>query len=288
MKFKKTNIPFSYLLDTKAKGPTVTIIGGIHGNETCGVETFYWLKEKFPLNNKIDCGKLYIILGNPKAAELGQRYFEEDLNRQFDTKSNSFKLSYEGLRAKEIKTILKKTDFLLDIHSTSSPSTPMSCSEGKNKDMKIAATLGVKYITTNWDGKLKEGCAADEWMAKIGKIGITIECGSHKSHTSTPFAKQTAIRFLNAIGMIDTKAKPLLKKPKVIKITENIYPTHDSFQFTKNFKSFDPIPKGSVYAIENGKKLKAKENYLIIMPNKNIQIGVDAGFLGKITNQLYS
>jgi hypothetical protein len=90
----------------------VLVIGGMHGNETLGLEVVKLLKDK-PVKD-VD-----VLLANEKAIEGNCRFVEQDLNRSFPGNSNSSK--YEPRRASEILKQTKKYDVVLDFHNTYCP-----------------------------------------------------------------------------------------------------------------------------------------------------------------------
>jgi succinylglutamate desuccinylase len=99
----------------------VTVVGGTHGNEWGGIylcrkwqnQTQHW--QHFPF-------QVETYLANPKAIALNRRYHEEDLNRCFRPVdlANHDLSSYEAQRAKVIAQDLAETDFLIDLHNTTS------------------------------------------------------------------------------------------------------------------------------------------------------------------------
>ena len=124
---------------------SVCIIGGTHGNERIGVQLVdEWngIKSKEIFRSSF---KSIVLLGNPEACKLNQRYKDDDLNRQFilnedgNLKTENSN-TYEYKRALEINQLLgpkltqigpsigdknamlpsTPTDFIIDLHSTES------------------------------------------------------------------------------------------------------------------------------------------------------------------------
>lgn len=276
--FKKTVYPYVYLYDSNVAGPKTAIIGGMHGDEKCGVENFYWMLNNFLDDFSVKFGAIYIILGNYKAVEIGKRYLEEDLNRQFGLKDVE-RLSFEKQRVYEIERILDKCDYVLDIHSTSLPSVPMTCSNGKPQDLEVCKNLGVEFITSGWGGKCI-GKASDEYLED--GVGITLECGSHNDSNAFEFAKETTLKFLGHLKMIDYDIGDSGKVSKHIEIVEAIYPKTNKFYFNlEKIESFVDLEKDKVYAFDSDKKYIAEENMVLLMPKKDIKAGVEAGYLGR-------
>jgi hypothetical protein len=90
----------------------VLVIGGMHGNETLGLEVVKLFKDN-PVKD-VD-----VLLANEQAIDGNCRFVEQDLNRLFPGDSNSSK--YEPRRASEILKQTKKYDVVLDFHNTYCP-----------------------------------------------------------------------------------------------------------------------------------------------------------------------
>lgn len=99
----------------------VALVGGTHGNEWGGIYLYeLWhdqphLFESFPF--EVEC-----YLANPKATEVNRRYVDQDLNRSF-LKAHlkpEKDANYEAQRACTIAQELHDTDFLIDLHNTTS------------------------------------------------------------------------------------------------------------------------------------------------------------------------
>lgn len=99
----------------------VALVGGTHGNEWGGIHLYeLWhdqphLFESFPF--EVEC-----YLANPKATEVSRRYVDQDLNRSF-LKAHlkpEKDANYESQRACTIAQELHDTDFLIDLHNTTS------------------------------------------------------------------------------------------------------------------------------------------------------------------------
>lgn len=102
-----------YIIDSGKAGPTVMIVGGVHGNEKAG----YTAAGKLTDYN-IKKGKLIVIpRANVPAIDAGKRTASgyTDLNRQFPT---SKKGSAKGTLAKDIMKVVRDydVDWLMDMH----------------------------------------------------------------------------------------------------------------------------------------------------------------------------
>ncbi|MBO8158416.1 succinylglutamate desuccinylase/aspartoacylase family protein [Thermosyntropha sp.] len=102
-----------YIIRSTNPGPTVMIVGGIHGNEAAGYKAAEEIK-----NWKINRGTLLVLpRANKQAIAINKRYVksEGDLNRSFPVRSSSYG---SGTLARAIyKTVQDyKVDWLMDMH----------------------------------------------------------------------------------------------------------------------------------------------------------------------------
>ncbi|CAM2938575.1 M99 family carboxypeptidase catalytic domain-containing protein [Helicobacter burdigaliensis] len=109
----KQNAPFSvYHLKGEEEGPTLLVIGGIHGDEPGG----YFSPSVLLSSYKIKKGNLYVVPNlNPDSILAFRRGIYKDMNRKFAT----IKLSdpdYENVwKIKELITY-KEVDFIINLH----------------------------------------------------------------------------------------------------------------------------------------------------------------------------
>jgi len=155
-----------HLKGNKQDGPNVVILGGTHGNEATAVELIRRLLAKLDLlalpaavyERKDITGNLFVGFGNPEAILRNSRGAStgRDLNRSFSQKElatpakPSDRLDLK--RARELAPLLKNTDFLFDIHATSSPSEPAVCFGSLTQRHKeILSLIPVKFVITDPD-----------------------------------------------------------------------------------------------------------------------------------------
>lgn len=87
----------------------VLVIGGMHGNETLGLEVV-----KLFQDNPVE--GVAVLLANKQAIAADCRFVGQDLNRSFP--GNSKSTVYESKRAAEILKETKRYDVVLDFHNT--------------------------------------------------------------------------------------------------------------------------------------------------------------------------
>jgi aspartoacylase len=105
----------------------LSLVGGTHGNEVTGIAlvNYFLAQGKSELTQydfNIDC-----IIANKEAQLQNKRYLDNDLNRCFrkDLLADKSLSSHEDLLAKDLNQLLgpkgdAKTDFIIDLHTTTS------------------------------------------------------------------------------------------------------------------------------------------------------------------------
>lgn len=136
----------------------ILVIGGMHGNETLGLEVVKLFQDN-PVHT-VDT-----LLANEQAIEANCRFLGQDLNRSFPGDSKSAK--YELKRASEILKKAKKYDVVLDFHNTFCPNNDCGfVGETASDELTdIAWVLGLdKVIVADYDciNKASNNCLSVE------------------------------------------------------------------------------------------------------------------------------
>lgn len=280
MKILNTEFEDIFVTEMVGNGPTVAIMGGVHGDEGCGVVAYEWLLNEFLPNLEGLRGRVFLIKGNPLACSQNVRFVEADLNRLYG--DGNKKENYEERRVEEIKVTLDECEALLDIHSTSRPSVPMTCSTGRAGNLKIARKLPVEYITIGWEGKTS-GMASDDYMEAQGKVGVTVECGWSQDPEGGDIAKRAAKAFLQEMNMLsdEIEAEKYELEPRILELYETIFPESENFKFVDGVVSFMEFKAGEKYADDGNAEYRAEEDTFIVMPVKTIKMNVEACFLAR-------
>lgn len=86
------------------------VIGGLHGDETLGIDLVNRLRNK-------SIAGIDAIFGNPMATSVQARYIDRDLNRVFPGKLDG---CLEEIRANQIVQMVEGYDLIIDFHNTTS------------------------------------------------------------------------------------------------------------------------------------------------------------------------
>lgn len=247
-------------------GPSVVVMGAVHGNERLGAKVIATLKKSIKAEELH--GTLTLILGNPAAYALDKRFVDTDLNRLFGSEINALTKKEAGLlnreekRALEVAPFLENADYLLDIHSTIKPSVPFVYCEPTPRHLELARLFGTQYIVSPAsDGHTVDlHCATDNYVDAHGGVGLTYEAGWHKKPSALAKVLEKTHHFLKAVGSFP---------PIYLEIYETIIPQNADFKFAKDVSNFDTI---------NGS--------LIIFPKIEIIPGKPVGYLARIHHPL--
>lgn len=260
------------ILDSKIPGPNVVILGGIHGNETCGLTALESIKKW-----NIRRGRVILEIGNPAGVEQNIRFTETNLNRMFlpeTAYTATERTSYEYQRAQYLKTLLDEADVLLDIHASNTPgSIPFLICEDD-------AAPFAKYLpgTIRCSGFSKTHPGSTDWyMNNAGKPAICIECGYTKDPASHEIATDAARLFLQSLSMLSGNSLSS-EKQQILNAYAIYYTKSPTFTLAKEFGDFERITPGTLIGYDNETPvISEKEQYILFARNRS-KIG-DEGFV---------
>jgi succinylglutamate desuccinylase len=264
------------IIESNQPGPTVVILGGVHGNETCGVEALKALQ-----NITIDSGTLILIYGNPQAIEQNVRYVEQNLNRMFcddERLTSELKRSYEYQRSREILPYLHAADYSLDLHASFTPdSEPFIICESNS--LALVQYLPQDRVCYGFT-RLEPG-GTDGYMNELGKVGICIECGYLANPKSTQSAIRSAQLFLQALGMLPAVNLVINKKQFYVEAYELYYTKTDSFRLTRSFQDFEVIKANEIIGFDGNEAIISRADQMILFARERSVVGAEAFLLVK-------
>src|SRR5215831_8681736 len=147
-----TGIAYAWSFASKRPGPHVLLQALTHGNEVCGAIALDWaLAEQL----RPKCGTLSIVFANVVAYEkfdqadpFASRCVDEDFNRLWSPEVlDGPRESAELRRARELRPLYDRAEYLLDLHSMSDPCPPLAMAGLRRKGLELARDVGVpSYI----------------------------------------------------------------------------------------------------------------------------------------------
>lgn len=260
----------------KQPGKTLTIMGGVHGDEVCGIKAL----DEIISNISLKQGKVHFVYGNPQAIGICKRQTEMNLNRAFrsdELLSEKEKQSYERQRALEIMPFMDESVALLDVHSsTTKISTPFIICEPHS--FEIAKFLPFPIISYGWD--LIQAGGTDYYMNHNGKIGICVECGYHLDPDAPRRAIESIMIFLSLFGAIDKRPSEKSVDQKIIHAYQ-IHLTKTDFTPFREFADFESLEEGEIIGTDGNDYILAPSNACVVFPHRREKPSEEAFVLGK-------
>ncbi|MHA7056303.1 succinylglutamate desuccinylase [Aquimarina sp. M1] len=282
MKTKLKRIIGSY--STGNPGPLLVISAGVHGNEPSGVQAF----ENVMVVLHKECpeiqGTVIGVYGNKPALAKKQRYIDEDLNRTWTVQNvqKNIKDSVEKNQMFDIIDTLRQypvadysNTYFLDCHTTSSDSLPYISVQDTGENIIWAHQFSTHIIKGFSD--IVSGCI-DHYLSRTGYTGFVFEGGQHDSKNAVLHHEGMIWSVIEASCNLDfeklsifPEAVEKIRKYKDQQKTFEIEYRHeikegDSFAMQPGFDNFQPVTKGELLAIHNGKKIFSEWDAYIFMP----------------------
>lgn len=265
----------------QSDGPTSVILGGVHGNEVCGVEAIDAILPTL----SIEHGTLWVGKANLRAIDQNVRFVDTNLNRMFvddELLSSAEMEGYEYGRAQEIKSILQEADALLDVHASFTPGArPFAICEPNAKE--IVSNLPIDLVVSGFD-EVEPG-GTDYYMNKLGKIGICIECGYLGDPATTDIAIASIKSFLAVRGHIDQGAPADGQTQEYIRMYK-LYKTKVNFSLDHDFEDFERVNEGQTLGTDGEEVVQADQDGIIVFARNRPSASEEAFLLGKYTEQL--
>ena len=278
-----TGVPYVWSFDSGKPGRHVMVNALTHGNELCGAVAVDLLLK---LRIRPKQGRLTLAFANHEAYSRfdplnpwATRQVEENFNRLWvEKKLDGGEDSLELRRAREMRPVFDQVDDLLDIHSMSTASPPLTLFWGNAKEQQA-------YLRTGYPAYGIGGPVHDEGKRIIeytpfndtanDKTAQLVECGQHWADYTRRAAIDTAFRFLTAMGAIDAaEAAPHLHErdpaaPTVLEVTHGVMSKTDHFAFAEPYIGLETIAKaGTVIAHDGGEPIATPyDNCVLVMPN---------------------
>lgn len=284
----------------QADGPTLIVVGGLHGNEAAGVIAISQLSES--LRNMADRikGRVYFIAGNTRALARGVRFIDHDLNRSWTPKNLSsagasdFRRSSEGRELTELDELIdsilitaKDEVYILDLHSTSAEGVPFATVGDTLRNRSFAQKFPI-LIILGIEEQL-EGTML-EYLNNAGAVTLGFEGGQHYSvetvanHQALVWAALANTGIIPKVSEIKKYQDRLANSQQVGRIFEIRYrhaiTEEDDFEMNPGFNNFDAVARGQVIARDRVGPVKPVESGVLLMPLYQ-KLGEDGFFIGR-------
>lgn len=291
-------------------GPKFIVLGGVHGDETCGTAGIERAVAAF------DSGALRLLRGqltmvpvaNPLARRRLRREGERNLNRLFEpTAPGQAPADYEARITNLLCPLLDRHEVLLDLHSFQSAGEAFAMIGPRNnqgtlepfarafEEGQLALHLRTPRVVEGWldiyaagvaqraGGKPVDpmevafGKGTNEYMRSRGGYGVTLECGQHEDPAAPGVAYEAILSALRLLGMIAPEPGAVPPpKPSLLRLVSVVDRFHEEDQFVREWATFDPVSRGDPIAVrEDGSVLHAERDGFIVFPNAEALPGTE-------------
>lgn len=253
----KKILEWIFLKDSWKKWNTTTIMVWVHGDEYSWIDALDEVIDNIEVMN----WKVYFIYANSEAMKQNIRYTEKNLNRCFI--EWSIGNSYEWKRAIEIMMYLDKSDYLLDIHNTTSFNS--SWEMLITTHIEYAKYFSVEKVVSHIDNIQKWG--SDWYMDNIWQKWFCLECGSINywdRKKSWILAKDSIINFLKVTWNIEGEMKVYDNKKGIIKMDYMYKTKTNDFNLKKEFKDFEELKVWDIVAYDWDEELIIEKDSVIL------------------------
>ncbi|GAA4354169.1 M14 family metallopeptidase [Variovorax defluvii] len=283
-------------------GPKLIVLGGVHGDETCGTEGIARTLAE------LDSGALTLLRGrltmvpvaNPLARRLMRREGERNLNRLFQpTRAGEQPADYESRITDLLCPLLDAHDVLLDLHSFQSAGEAFAMIGPRDnsgtlepfsrayEEGQLALHLGTPRVVEGWldiyaaglaqraggkpadDSAIAFGKGTNEYMRSRGGYGVTLECGQHQDPAAPEVAHRAIHAALRLLGMIgaDPQAAPP-PAPTLLRLVSVTDRDSEDDRFVREWATFDRVARGEPIGVRaGGRVLAAERDGFIVFPN---------------------
>ena len=293
-------LPYVWTFEAERAGPHVLVQGLTHGNEVCGAIALDWLLTAGfrPLR-----GTVSFCFANVAAYEsfdpsdpFASRCVDEDFNRLWTAEVlDGRRQSADLVRARELRPLYNRVDYLLDLHSMTDCCPPLAMAGLQHKGVELAEALGSpEHIIV--DGGHKAGKRLRDYAffdeADDPRNALLIECGQHWESSAPAVAKSVTLRFLRHFGMVDPAfldahlARTPTPPQKVIEVTSVVTIVSDAFEFAFPATALGVVAKGGTVLARDGDAdiVTPYDNCVLIMPTRRPKKGETAVRLGRFVH----
>jgi succinylglutamate desuccinylase len=285
-------------------GPTLLILGGIHGNEPAGVLAAERVLPRLQERRGELRGEVVMLRGNSRALQRNVRYISADLNRLWRADSAwivesrnclPFEAS-ERVEQHELLAVLKEVIsrargevYFVDLHTTSAQGKPFATVGDTLRNRRFALQFPVTIVL-----RLEEQIEGTllEYINNLGAVTMGFEAGQHEETTSVDHHEAVIWNATVATGNFRRQDVNELDHfqsvlnhagggRRVVEVRHRrAISAADDFQMKPGFRNFQPVRRGQVLARDRMGEIRARETGLILLPLYQ-KLGDDGFFLGR-------
>ena len=288
-------------LGPQGDGPTLLVVGSIHGNEPAGFLACQRVVASLADRESGLRGRVVFLIGNRRALADGARYIDRDLNRSWTPdrvealRSEGIGEDHEDLEQlellNEIDGVLataRGAVHLLDIHTTSGSGGAFTAVADSLANRAIALQIPVPLVLGLEE--LVDGTLHD-YLGGRGALTLAFESGQHQEPRAVDRAEAAIWLLLSATGGAPDSGYPetatarkLLQRdtrhlPRVVEMRyRHPVDLEDGFVMREGYQNFQPIQSGEEIADDRRGPVRVGEDARLLMPLYQAQ-GSDGFFV---------
>jgi predicted deacylase len=232
--------------------PVVAVIGSLHGEEPVGKKVINALRA-----HRIKKGTLITVIGNPQALQKKTRYIETDLNRCFPGKKNG---THEEQLAHQLLPLVRKADYCIDIHSTSTNTQYAAIIKKKSAGiLKLLSLFRPEHAVLMPKG------VGDGSLINFCRTGVSLEYGKHTSRETYRRSLEDVLIILSKLGVVSLPAKKAVTRRTEFFLVYGTEPRPKGFRMKPSLRNFSLVRKGDVLGTLRAKKVFAHEDFYPVL-----------------------
>jgi len=292
-------------------GPRLLVLGGVHGDETCGSMAIERLRAELDGGmHALRRGQLTLVpVANPLARRKGTREGERNLNRNFrPSPAGQPAADYETRITDLLCPLIDRHEVLLDLHSFESDGEAFAMIGPRDnrgalepfararEEGRQARQLGTPRVVEGWldiyaeglaqraaagetlpDDAIDFGRGTNEYMRSRGGYGVTLECGQHRDPEAPEVGYRAILAVLRLLAMIDAPPdEPPAPHPQVLRLAGVVLRHDAQDRFVRDWATFDPVRRGDLVGIRaGGEEVRAACDGHIVFPNDRALAGAE-------------
>jgi predicted deacylase len=193
-----------------APGPTLIIVGGMHGNEPAGLAAARAVLDALPAGAVT--GEVVVLVGNRRAVAAGRRYLGRDLNRMWTTEQIAQARAAPEPELPEAHELVELADaidaaiarargpvHLIDLHTTSAAGLPFAIVGPTPEHRRFAEAIPLPGIVGL--EHVLPGVLTGHY-GRLGCITLAIEGGQHTTGAAADHLAAVIALALGASGAV--------------------------------------------------------------------------------------
>ena len=239
------------IVDLGGDDPEIAVVGGIHGDEPCGVNAVERILADPPTFRR----PVRFVVANERAIEQGTRYVDEDLNRAFPGDPDG--QTHESRLAAELREAVAGC-LVFSMHSTQSYEGTFALVDEPNERLREPLhRLSV-------DAVVDVGSHSKGRLFDAVPTAIEVECGYQGSDEATENASRLLEEFLAAAGAIDATPAGSDEPVPLFRLDRQI-PKEEASSYSVYASNFEEVAPGESFAAADGAEVTADEPFYPVL-----------------------